>query len=295
MGQKLYSRVVLGDDSGGVSFIDRIGGVAAVSNDAGATFSPIGGGSLPSTQVLADATTNTAPDGRVERHTTSGTPAAGFGLTDAAELQSAAGNIRRAISDVIAWLSATDTAEEAARTFNVMVGGALSAHSRFGYVGSSANNPMFYLGNPGNAIGLLRAGSSNLQLLIGSAVLDLTAALITANAAITCVGKVLSTDSLKQGAALTNADLSKDVSNGSEFTLPAATLAASHILTLAITGSPITNQIIRVTRLDVTANTYVVKDDAATTLLTFPVSLKGTADFKFNGTHFVLDRYAVLN
>jgi hypothetical protein len=296
MGQKLYSRVVVGDDSGGVSFIDRIGGVAAVSNDAGATFTPIGASaSLPSTQILADAATNTAPDGSVERHTTSGTPAAGFGLTDAVELQSAAGNVRRASSDVVDYASATDGAEEARRTFNVVVGGALSAHSRLTYVASSANNPAFFLGNPASAMGLIRAGASNLQLMIGSAILDMTAALITANVPIACVGKILSTDSLKQGAALTNADLSKDVAAGSEFTLPAATLSASHVLTLAVTGSPITNQIIRVTRLDVTANTYVVKDDAATTLLTFPASTKGMAEFKFNGTHFVLDRYAVLN
>lgn len=99
----------------------------------------------------------------------------------------------------------------------------------------------------------------------------------------------------KLGAALTDANLSKDVSNGAEFVLPIGTLTASRTLTLAVTGSPITNQVIRVTRYDATANTYLVKDDAATTLLTFPVSVRAAADFKFNGTHFVLDRYWLMN
>lgn len=40
---KIYSRVAL-DDASGVSFIDRIGGQVQVSNDAGASFGPLGGG-----------------------------------------------------------------------------------------------------------------------------------------------------------------------------------------------------------------------------------------------------------
>lgn len=102
-------------------------------------------------------------------------------------------------------------------------------------------------------------------------------------------------DNMQLQAVLTNADISRDISTGSEAVLPNATLTGAHILTLAVTGSPITGDVIRVTRLDSTANTYTIKDDAATTLLAMPVSKRMGADFKFNGTHFVLDRRWSLN
>lgn len=268
----------------------------------GGSFVPVGGGTtLPETLLLADSVTNTAPDGVVEKHLTSGTPAAGFGITDAVELQSAGGTNRRVMTDVTQLTTATDAAEVARRDIQVMSAGALQKICSFGPDPAIAT-PMIYLGDPTGANGLRNSSANRVDLVINNtAYIQCNGGVVTINVPIsvtgagTFTGKVLSSDSMKQGANLTDANLSKDVSNGSEFTLPTATLTASRTLTLAVTGSPVTNQIIRVTRLDVTANTYVVKDDAATTLLTFPVSLKGAADFKFNGTHFVLDRYWVLN
>lgn len=101
-------------------------------------------------------------------------------------------------------------------------------------------------------------------------------------------------DNMKLQATLTNADITRDISTGSEAVLPPATLTGAHILTLAVAGA-ITGDIIRVTRYDSTANTYTVKDDAATTLLTMAVSVRQCADFLFNGTHFVLHKRWFLN
>lgn len=81
--------------------------------------------SLPSTLILADASTTQAPDELVLRHTSSGTAAAGFGGTFAVELQSAAGNIRRVMTDVTDLTTATDGAEVARRTISLMKAGSL--------------------------------------------------------------------------------------------------------------------------------------------------------------------------
>ena len=93
----------------------------------------------------------------------------------------------------------------------------------------------------------------------------------------------------------TAADKAKEATDkasdkASEYTLPAATLSANHVLTLGVTGSPVTSSIVQITRRDLTAHTYTVKDDAGTTLLVFgsaPTAPQG-ASFSYNGTHFVL-------
>src|SRR6185295_309372 len=81
---------------------------------------------LPEAAARADASTTQAPDGIVERHTTSATAAAGFGLTDAVELQSAEGTLRRVMTDVVSLVTATDGAEVAQRVISVMASGALA-------------------------------------------------------------------------------------------------------------------------------------------------------------------------
>jgi hypothetical protein len=80
----------------------------------------------PATLTLADATTTTAPDVFVIQHTTSGTAAAGFGETNAVELESAGGTTRRVMTDVTKLTTATDAAEVAARTIQLMNAGALA-------------------------------------------------------------------------------------------------------------------------------------------------------------------------
>lgn len=94
---------------------------------ANVVWPPNAGGTpvLPETLLLADATTNTAPDGIIERHTTSGTAAAGFGLTNATELQSAGGNVPRVITEIDTLVTATDAAETAQRHIQIMSGGTL--------------------------------------------------------------------------------------------------------------------------------------------------------------------------
>jgi len=99
------------------------------------------------------------------------------------------------------------------------------------------------------------------------------------------------------GANLTDASVTKNpASDGvSEYQLPAATLSASRTLTLGTSGSPVTNDVIRIVRLDLTANTYLVSDGSST-LFTFPVSPTGPtgASFYFNGTAWkFLSAYAL--
>lgn len=93
------------------------------------------------------------------------------------------------------------------------------------------------------------------------------------------------------GADLTDADVTKNPASdeASMYTLPAATLTGNHVLTLGVTGSPITNSIVQVVRRDLTGNTYTVKDDAATTLVVFGAapSTPQAATFYFDGTHYV--------
>jgi len=86
---------------------------------------------------------------------------------------------------------------------------------------------------------------------------------------------------------LTNADLSRSISDGSRFVLPNATLTAPRTLTLAATGSPILGETIYVERYDTTANIYTVVDAvSALTIFTFPVTIRRSASFRWNGTNW---------
>ena len=107
--------------------------------------------------------------------------------------------------------------------------------------------------------------------------------------------KLAAVDLFQAGTALTDADttIAPGTDKASEYTLPAATLSANRVLTLGVTGSPATSLLVQVTRRDLAAHTYTVKDDAGTTLLTFasaPTAPQG-ASFTFNGTHFVLAQF----
>lgn len=90
------------------------------------------------------------------------------------------------------------------------------------------------------------------------------------------------------GANLGNANATVTIAGGSQYTLPAGTLTANRVLTLGVTGSPVTGEMIAVVRQDAGAFTYTVQDAAAASLIVLPVSTRIAAYFKFNGTQFIL-------
>lgn len=91
-----------------------------------------------------------------------------------------------------------------------------------------------------------------------------------------------------QGTNLTDANATITIAGGAQYVLPAATLTANRVLTLGVTGSPLTGEIMAVLRRGTEAFTLTVQDDAATVLFTMPASTKFAAYFRFSGTHFVL-------
>lgn len=91
------------------------------------------------------------------------------------------------------------------------------------------------------------------------------------------------------GTALTDADATIQFTGGSWRKLPAATLSAARVLTLGNTGA-YAGARLTVTRLDATANTYTIKDNAAATLVVLPVSKVNFADFQHDGTNWFLKR-----
>lgn len=104
----------------------------------------------------------------------------------------------------------------------------------------------------------------------------------------TQVAAILGLDvNVTKGTNLTNANQTLTVAGGNSYQQVTA-LTASRTKTLGVTGSPTTGEIIRIIRTDGAAFTLVVVDDAATTLYTFPVSVNRAADFRYDGTHFVL-------
>jgi len=105
---------------------------------------------------LADAATTTAPDGLVQRHTTSGTSAAGYGITNATELVSAAGNLRRVMTDVTKLTVATDTIETASRAVSLMINGSLTAMGGWASLSGLPTTPGVYVGDPASGNGMAR-------------------------------------------------------------------------------------------------------------------------------------------
>jgi hypothetical protein len=88
------------------------------------------------------------------------------------------------------------------------------------------------------------------------------------------------------GTALTDTSTqSMLVSAGYWRTLP--TLGQGGTLTLSSTGASV-GDIVTITRTDLSAFTYAIKNNAAVTLCTFPVSKLASASFQFVGTDWVL-------
>jgi len=90
------------------------------------------------------------------------------------------------------------------------------------------------------------------------------------------------------GTNLTDANATLTIAGGAQYVLPAATLTANRVLTLGVTGSPLTSETIAILRRGTEAFSLTVQDDAATSLLVMPASTKMAAYFRYNGTHFVV-------
>lgn len=157
-----------------------------------------GAATLPSTLVLADATTNTQPDLLVLKHSTSGTAAAGFGETSAVELQNAAGTNKRVMTDITDYVTATGGAEEAQRLISLIQGGTMRVAFTFGYA-LGANIPTLSFANSGNGL-IYNAGTFSVWM--GSAqTMQFTTSTITSAKSHTFTARQLQS----QGASIASA------------------------------------------------------------------------------------------
>ncbi len=91
------------------------------------------------------------------------------------------------------------------------------------------------------------------------------------------------------GAALTDASPTINIGDGGRRVLPASTLSANRTITLGTTSAVLGN-VIEITRLDVGAFTVAVVNGGAGagTLMTFAVSAREYASFRFDGTNWQL-------
>jgi len=92
--------------------------------------------------------------------------------------------------------------------------------------------------------------------------------------------------------SLTDGDVTVAIGTATWFKLPAATLSGNKSVTLANTGAIAGDQIV-ITRLDVTANTYTVKNAAAGTLFVMPASKVNFAKLQHDGSAWFLKECGV--
>lgn len=116
-----------------------------------------GAATLPSTLILADATTATQPDVLVIRHTTSGTAGTNFGETSAVELQNGSGATKRVMTDVVKYTTVTGGAEAVSRAVSLIIAGALTPVGGWAFAGGSASFPALYVGDPASANGMQKS------------------------------------------------------------------------------------------------------------------------------------------
>lgn len=129
--------------------------------------------------------------------------------------------------------------------------------------------------------------SANLTSLAGVASTAYGRSLLTLASAV-ADAESLGSEIPTAGSNLSDANATITIAGGAQYVLPAATLTANRVLTLGVTGSPLTGEIISVLRRGTEAFTYTIQDDAATVLFTMPVSTRFAAYFRYNGTHFTL-------
>lgn len=101
-------------------------------------------------------------------------------------------------------------------------------------------------------------------------------------------GQWLAVRAPHRGADLTNADVTLQVSGDTWRVLPVATLTGPHTCTLGTTQA-VAGDVVEITRLDVTANTYTIINGgpAAGNLAVFPVSQRAFIKAQFDGTNWV--------
>ena len=119
------------------------------------------------TFALADNITNTAPVARVLQHLSSGTTAAGFGIGDAVDLQNASGTIKRALTDLTSYVTATAGSEESKRVFSLLTNGTLSEVGSWGWQ-NAGTTATLYVGPQANSQ-VIRTTASQMQVLFSSA------------------------------------------------------------------------------------------------------------------------------
>jgi len=128
------------------------------------------------------------------------------------------------------------------------------------------------LGNPGGAFKLDAAFGA---LSAGATTLGATAA-----GALTTLGSVV--PATKRGANLGDADatIAPGTDGASQYVLPAGTLTANRVITLADTAA-LTFQALEIVRLDSSAFTLTIKNAAAATLVVLPASVRCAPLFTF--------------
>lgn len=86
------------------------------------------------------------------------------------------------------------------------------------------------------------------------------------------------------GTDIPDANTTISISGGSSYKMPTAT--AARVVTLGTSGSPLTNEAIRVNVTRTSAFAITIQDDASTSLIVVPASVKGTVVANYSGTHF---------
>ncbi len=90
------------------------------------------------------------------------------------------------------------------------------------------------------------------------------------------------------GTPIPDADTAISVAGGSHYTMASA--SASRIITIGNTGSPLTGEAVIIDINRTSAFAIVIKDNAGTTLLTVPASVKMTVSAAFDGANFASAR-----
>jgi hypothetical protein len=90
------------------------------------------------------------------------------------------------------------------------------------------------------------------------------------------------------GTNLADANATITIAGGAQYILPAATLTANRVITMGVTGSPLTGETIAIFRRGTEAFTLTIQDDAATSLFVIPASTRFTVFLRYSGSHWVL-------
>ncbi len=131
--------------------------------------------------ALADAATVTAPEIFTVKHTTSGTAAAGFGVSQSVDLQSGAGTVRRVQTFKTTLTTATDGAEVAKLAISLMAAGTLTdqltiaAGGAINVVSNGADaTPSLTVGSPADLVGIANVANQLRMCVAGACAMSLS-------------------------------------------------------------------------------------------------------------------------